>query len=409
MVIALAADPAAPGRNAPASRPTDHADEVARLADKIAVHRDSALVPPTDTERVTSYLNAHYQHALLTGDLIALEAIAPMIDDGIALIPHPGDLHLLKARLAFHLHRLADVRAILSRAAPARDSPEGQTLLADLDVQEGRYAAAAARYQAVIDKHRSWGALAGLAYLRSRLGDPARADRLYAEAEDELTAKEMRSYAWLELQRGVLDLAHGRHDEAAAHYERAGRAYTGHWLVDEHIAELSAAQGDVEEAAALYERILAAVPRPELRQLLGQLYALLGRRARAKSCFMQARAGYLASVRRGGVHYYHHLADFFAEAAPDGAQAVAWARRDLALRENFSTQAALAWALMRDGQTGEAIDWMSRALASGVQDAHLFAQAAAIHQADGDAETAARHLARARAINPRLGAFHVHR
>ena len=35
---------------------------------------------------------------------------------------------------------------------------------------------------------------------------------------------------------------------------------------------------------------------------------------------------------------------------PDGAKAVDWARRDLALRENSSTQAALAWALLRNGQ-----------------------------------------------------------
>jgi tetratricopeptide (TPR) repeat protein len=265
------------------------------------------------------------------------------------------------------------------------------------------------RYQAVIDKHGSWGARAGLAYVHLKLGDLARADRLYAEAEDELTAKEMRSYAWLELQRGVLDLAYGRHDDAAAHYGRAGRAYSGYWLVDEHIAELTAAQGDIEEAAALYERILAAVPRPELRQLLGQLYAVMGRRGRARSCFVQARAGYLASVRRGGVHYYHHLADFFAEAVPDGAQAVIWARRDIALRENFSTQAALAWALMRDGQIAEAAQWMRRALASGAQDAHLYAQAAAVCRAAGETETAERHLAQARAINPRLGRFHVHR
>src|SRR5262249_26894104 len=156
--------------------------------------------------------------------------------------------------------------------------------------------AAAARYEAVIAKHRPWAALAGLAYLRFKLGDAARADRLYAEAADELTAKEMRSFAWLELQRGVLDLAHGRHDDAARHYARAARAFSGWRLVDEHRAELLAAQGDLDAAAALYETIVAAVPRPELHQALGQLYALMERPGRARSHFVQARAGYLDSV-----------------------------------------------------------------------------------------------------------------
>jgi len=222
-------------------------------------------------------------------------------------------------------------------------------------------------------------------------------------------AKEMRAFAWVELQRGVLDLAHGRHAEAETHYARAARAYSGWWLVDEHRAELLAAQGDLAGAAALYETVVAAVPRPELHQALGQLYALMERPGRARSQFVQARAGYLAPVRRGGVHSLHHLADFYAEAMIDGAKALEWARRDLALRETFSTQAALAWALLRDGQAAEAAAWMDRALASGVKDAHLCAQAAAVFEAAGDGAKAATMRDLARSINPRLGPFHVHR
>jgi tetratricopeptide (TPR) repeat protein len=398
---------AAPAPIAPPA--SDFARELARIDERIAAGRDRALAPPTDTEQVTTYVDALYRRALLAGDLLALERAEPAIDAGIALIPHPGDLWLLKARLCFHLHRLADVGRILDTVAPARKSAEGQTLLADLDFQHGNIAAATARYEGVIAKDRPWGALAGLAYLHRKTGDAARADRLYAEAEDELIAKEMRSYAWLELQRGALDLAHGRHAEAETHYARAARAYSGWWLVDEHRAELLAAQGELAEAAALYETIVAVVPRPELHQALGQLYALMQRPSRARSHLVQARAGYLASVRRGGVHYWHHLADFYAEAMIDGAKAVEWARRDLALRENAATQAALAWALLRDGQAAEAGEWMERALASGAEDAHLFAQASAVFDAAGDPARAARMRDIARSINPRLARFHVHR
>jgi len=394
----------------PAAAPaTEFAGELARIEATIASSRDDALVAPTDTETVTIYLDARYRRAMLTGDLGALARLEPLIVRGIALIPHPGDLHLLRARLAFHLHRLADAARILDAVAPARACAEGEVLLADLDVQHGRWARAAARYEAIIAKGRHWGALAGLAYLHFKTGDAARADRLYAEAADELTAKEMRSYAALELQRGVLDLAHGRHADAAAHYARAARAYSGWWLVDEHMAELLAVEGDRAGAAALYERILAAVARPELHQLLGQLYVLMEWPGRARSHLVQARAGYRASIRAGGVHYYHHLADFYAEAMVDGAKAVDWARRDLALRENCSTQAALAWALLRDGRPGEAAEWMDRALASGVRDAHLFAQAAAIFAAAGLPEKSAQCRDESRAINPRLSRFHVHR
>src|SRR5262249_16939615 len=153
----------------------------------------------------------------------------------------------------------------------------------------------------------------------------------------------------------------------------------------------------------------AAVPRSELHQALGQLYALMERPGRARSHFVQARAGYLDSVRRGGVHFFHHLADFYAEAMIDGAKAVDWARRDRPLREHYATQAALAWALLRNGEAAEAAEWMQRALASGVRDAHLFAQASTVFDAAGDAAKAATMRDLARSINPRLAPFHVHR
>ena len=69
------------------------------------------------------------------------------------------------------------------------------------------------------------------------------------------------------------------------------------------------------------------------------------------------------------MHYCHHLADYYSDVVEDGAEAVKWAHKDLRLRENFATQAALAWALYRDGQFGDAVYWIDRALASGVVDA----------------------------------------
>ena len=388
---------------------TDYAIDLQRIERTVADLRDSAFVPPTDTGRLIAYVHGVYQRALLTGDLAELELSDSLISDAIAHVRCPDDLYFLKAKVAFALHRLPDVRSNLRAALSLLASVQARAVLADLDFQEGRYQQAKGQYERLIEENRTWDNLARLANFCARMGDPTRADELYAEAEDELTVKEMRSYAWLELQRGVLDLAHGRHDEAHAHYARAARAYTGYWLVAEHGAELLAAQSDFEQAAEQYERVVAQVPRPELYQALGELYALMDRRGRARSWQVRARAGYIESVRRGGVHYYHHLTAFYADVLDDPAEAVAWARKDIALRDNFSTQAALAWALYRNGQTAEALEWIQQALSSGARDAHLFSQAAAIWQAAGEPETGARYLAMARAINPHYAGFHVHR
>jgi tetratricopeptide (TPR) repeat protein len=109
------------------------------------------------------------------------------------------------------------------------------------------------------------------------------------------------------------------------------------------------------------------------------------------------------------VHYYHHLASLYADARHDGAEAVKWAQKDLALRPNFATQDALAWALYRAGRFAEALDEMTKALSSGVKDAHLFFHAAMIHLAAGRTDEGKRFLQRAADTNPGYENFHAHR
>jgi tetratricopeptide (TPR) repeat protein len=193
----------------------------------------------------------------------------------------------------------------------------------------------------------------------------------------------MRSYAWLELQRGVLALTHGRYAGAWKHYRRSDEAYPGHWHTGEHFAELLAAEGRFEEAAALFQKVIERAPKPEIQQALGELYLFTGRPEEAQPWLDRALATYLESVRRGGVHYFHHLADFYADARPEAAEAVRWARKDLEVRSNFSTQAAMAWALYRNDQLSEALEHIRLALSSGVRDARIFATAATLFEAGG--------------------------
>jgi hypothetical protein len=162
----------------------------------------------------------------------------------------------------------------------------------------------------VLQAERSWGALARLAYFYGKRGDVAGADHLYEEAEDQLTAKEMRSYAWLEVQRGFLAFAHGRYGEARLHYGQADAAYPGYWLVAEHIAELMAAKGQYSQAVEILQSINSTADRPELQQAIGELYEIAGEAARARDWHRSALTGYLQSAQRGEVHYYHHLADY---------------------------------------------------------------------------------------------------
>ncbi len=368
----------------------------------------AALDPPTDASRVTRYVYRLYQRASIAGDLTALITAERSIERAAPLLTYPGDLCLLKANIALKLHRLIDAETALEAIPSVCDSAEGRLIRADLDFQRGRYRPAREGYASAVDAERSWGALARLAHFVGRMGDPARADQLYDEAQDELTAKQLRAFAWLEVQRGFLDFAQGRFDQAAAHYRRADKAYPGYWLTDEHIAELLAAEGRYGEARVILMRLAAGGSRPDLEQAIAEICDLAGESEAASHWSQRALRGYLCSVERGEVHFWHHLADYYTEVARDGPQAVVWARKDLRLRQNFATEATLAAALYRAGRFVEARHWIDQALASGVVDARLFDLAGHIHIAAGSAATGKSFRYRATRLNPLADRFHLH-
>ena len=388
---------------------TDFEIELERIDEGIAELEDSARKLPIDRVKITKLAYLQYQRASLSGNLAELSLADNSLDYAIQHLGPDGDLYFLKANIHFKLHRLDDVEQDLAASPDLRQSPPGRGLKADLDFQQGRYDVARHEYESLIEEERSWDALARLAYFHFKMGAFDEADSLYDEAVDELTAKEMRHYAWVELQRGVVDLTRGDYEKAREHYQRAERAYSGHWLADEHLAELSGAEGKSDEAAALYQSVVARVPRPDFQQALGELYLSIGKNADANDCLASAEAAFRESAERGEVHYYHHLADLYADVFENGAEAVKWAQKDLELRRNFSTLAAMAWALYRAGEFAKALEMMNESLASGVKDARLFYQAGMIHKAFSPNGKADNYLRMAAAINPNYENFHVHR
>jgi len=386
-----------------------YAEELRKTEDDIAALQASLSRDSRDIETRTRLAYRLYHRATLTEDPQAFLAAEKAINGAMSLFGAQEDLCLLKANLDFRFHRLQEVESDLRMSPNLWGRFEAQSLVADLDFQLGRYQKARTSYEALIAQARTWDNLARLAHYLGKMGDFEGADRLYVEAEDELTAKEMRSFAWVELQRGVLDVARGRYGEAAGHYQRADRAFPGYTPVQEHMAEVLAATGRFDEAVALYTQVIDRMPKPELLQTLGELYVFRGDAEEAAPYFDRALAAYLESAGRGEVHYYHHLTDLYADVLEDGAAALEWAHKDLALRENFSTQAALAWACFRSGEVGDAVAWIGKALTSGAVSAELFHQAAAIYGAAGRPEEHARFVHLAAKVNPRYGVFHVHR
>jgi tetratricopeptide (TPR) repeat protein len=291
------------------------------------------------------------RHARLSGIPDELRAADAAIDTALRRYPGWPDLSFLRASADLDLHRPGKVLQHLNDAAGLAGSPTGLELRGAALEQAGSHAAARQCFTRALAADPSWQALAGLAQLRSAAGDAEGADELYAQAEDELTAKQMSAFAWVRVARGSLAAKAGRWDTAWAHYRTADAAFTGFWLVGSRIAGLLYSQGLLDEAESRYCDLRARTARPELAQALGDVHRGRGDAAEAAAWYAVALAEYRDSAGRGEALYLHHLATYYADVAGDHAEAARWAALDQTARHD---PGRLAGRPLRPGPPEEA-------------------------------------------------------
>lgn len=382
--------------------------DLAKVELDVSLLQERCRDHPNDLQARVRLSYRMFHRASLTGVILQLDETNEVLLEAIQQFGPKEDLCLLKANLDFHLHRLADVESDLDMAPLLSGRFEARSILADLAFQHGRYETARATLEQLIVENPTWDTIARLAHWTSKLGDIDESDQLYVRAEDELTAKQMLSFAWLELQRGMLDFNRGRYEEARTHYRRAEASYPGHWNTQLHFAELFAAEGDFTQAETLLKDVVVRTQKPELQHVLGDLYLFTDRPKEAEPWLDKALKAYLDSVQCGGVHYLHHLADFFSEARPEPHQALEWAQKDFDMRSNYATQSTLSWAYFSNQQVEEAVEHMRLALQSGVRDCIIFSSASEIYGAAGDVEQSKRFANLALQLNPNYRCFRIH-
>lgn len=356
-----------------------YAAELASLRDRRRAH--AATADPASPTAVSEALTLRHREVMLTGGRPAdLLDLAADVDDAMARFPTWPDLRLLRGGLALAVHRPDLARAQLAAVPDLTDQPPGRVLAADIAVFDGDHRAARAGYERAVREDPQWDTTARLAALAVATGEVAEADARYVEAEDDLTVKQLRAFAWVRVQRGDLARALGDLDAAEQLYTGADRAFPGWWYVTAHRAALALAAGRPREAVDGYRAVLAEVDRPEFREALGTALAAVGKAHEAAACHARALAEYTASAERGEVHYLHHLAAFCADVVADPPAAVRWAARDVGIRRNGSTLSLLGWCLFRAGRTDEARAAIAAARALGAADPLLQARARQIDQ-----------------------------
>lgn len=361
-----------------------------------------------------TYSDQWMMHERLAGQYLMRAALSGSFDDYAGAeraltaafkvaVPKSGP-HMMHAKLDFSMHRLAGAEANLAamdRYAVRPGTGERAEMAAmrgDIAFYRGQYRDALAFYDQA-DALVPGTSIFRRAIYAARTGAVDQADALFAReiAEQQPPVPQVRAY--LELQRGILDLDRGRLNEAMAHFRDADRIFPGHWLIEEHMAEVLTLQGKTGEAEVRYRDIVRRTGHPEFLDALAAIAEQRGDIVEARRLYAEAWVIWQRRIAQFPQAAYGHAIDHCI-AKRDWPCALQLAEKNHAARPFGEAKVILAQALLRNGRAAEARTLIEAVLASPWRTADLHRVAAMIYTATGMPTEAAAQARQARAINP---------
>ena len=361
---------------------------------------------PDEARGYTLLGGAYLQKARETADPTYYTKAEGTLNQALKLNAEDTDALTSLGELALARHQFADALRWGERSW-AINSSKARTLgvIADAQIELGRYDAAIATVQRMVDLRPDLSSYARVAYIRELKGDGEGAIKAM-HAAVKAGAPTGENTAYVQVQLGHLYFNSGRLDQAAHTYDAALRTYPNYKHAQAGIARVRAARGDLAGAIALYRDVVEVMPLPEFVIALSDLYRAAGQpeEAARQDDLLQAMSALYAG---NGVDLDIELALFEADRGLNPAGVVERARRALAERPSIKVADTLAWALYGAGQDEEARAASAQALRLGTRDPLLHYHAGMIAARLGDRPAAIAALSTALSINPHFSVVHA--
>jgi tetratricopeptide (TPR) repeat protein len=368
--------------------------EVAMARAKVAVANASAAAASAPDQWLMHEILAseYLAKAQLSGSYDDYAAAERALDDAFKVaIPGSGP-HMVRASLEFTMHRLAGAEQQLDAIAryvvpPDRgDRAEIAAMRGDIAFYRGQYSQALAYYDqadALVPNAASF----RRAIHAARTGNPDRALAYFAQAESAYRSPSPQTRAYLELQRGIVQLDRGRLNEAMEYFRSADKIFPGRWLIREHIAEVLALQGKITEAETLYRDIVRRTGHPEFIDALAGIADAKGDKTTAARLYAQSSTIWAHRLQQFPEATYGHAIDHCI-ARQDWPCALQLAQKNHQARPYGEAKIALARALLGSGRISEARAIIESVLASPWRTNDLHRAASEIYSASGMAAQA---------------------
>jgi tetratricopeptide (TPR) repeat protein len=384
----------------------------------IRFYQDHVMRDDTDYANYDRLGSAYLQKARESGDPVYYDLAEKAFRQALAVIGGPVQdsagvtAHLAVLDLAEH--RFAEAHALAEKALQLK--PElisVYAVLGDAALESGDYGEAQRDFGHLILPEDALPPRPGIHYLADTReaglefvkGDAEAAIRhtLAAIAEASEAGLPQENVAWSQFSLGELYFAIGDYAHAEAAYLAALDTYPNYHRALAWLGQLRAAQGRYGEAADLYRRAIAIIPLPVYAAALGDIEERMGQAGDAKKQYGLVELIAKLSALNQNL-FRRELAIFYADHNVRLGEALALAREELAARKDVYTWDAFAWVSLQNGDTVEAADAISHALAQGSEEPLFLFHAGMIFDRLGDAGRARQYFERALALNPH---FHI--
>lgn len=399
MEVAATASPAF----IPSTRSLARGNENTMMA--VGFLEDRVKSDPDDIVALNKLSNYYLQLHRETADVEYLAQALRAAQSSLKTLPADQNLSGLRAlaQAEYETHDFTSARDHaheLTEYEPRRSF--GFQLLGDALSELGDYDKAAAAYKKMEELDPGSVAtetrLAHLAILR---GDTALGRKKYLNALTQARAEASPSpetIAWCYWQLGEVARASGETETSMGFYKDALKVFPNYPHAVEAMALVRTSQGEINEAIALFERLVAQRPDPIDAAILGDLYKVNGRDREAQGQYSAVERLSQSNPLNSAL-YNRHLIMFWADHDIKIEEAYVRAKKEYETRRDIYGADSFAWAAFKAGKLDEAQAAITDSLHLGTRDARLFYHAGMIARARGNGDAAADYLGRALRLN----------
>ena len=391
----------------PGFGPASYSAAMARSDSDLSLGKERVSKGPDEWLRYESLARMYLRRSQLSFTFDELALAGEALERAKLLAPAGSGPSLTDATFAQMSHQLGRAENSLSALdrAIVRSDPSILAESASLKGDVAFYRGDMVRADVFYNQAAKYGANAGVAYRHAILaksqGRFESAITLFLDAVPVPGMTTPLASASTAMQIGGVELARGEYRNARAWFETANRQFPGFWLIEAHLAQAKALEGNLPGAIIDMKAVARRAPAGEVLDALAMLLRAEGKARESRLWADRASAVWDKRINQLPEAAYGHAVEHeLVFGSPE--KALELAKRNFNARPYGESRILLASAYLSNKAPAAAIDHLTVAQDSGWRSAPMYALLAQAYELLGKPNEAAKARKAAEALNPKI-------